>query len=119
MPLLRFGRQLKRWRYVGFYGPELMVCAGRARAGLLLQSFWGVVEPGAPVREHTAIGSRGVRFDGSRCVVDGDGVHVDVTIDEGGGVECVNPHQGRGYIWTRKQAGVRVGGRAVIDGREL
>jgi hypothetical protein len=113
MPLLRFGRQLKRWRYVGVYGPDLMVCAGRVQVGLLRQSFWGVVEAGSPVRT----GKRGVRFDGSRCVIDGSGVRVELLFDEGGGVECVNPHQGRGYIWTRKQAGVRVRGRAVIDGR--
>ena len=39
--------------------------------------------------------------------------------DEGGGVECVNEHQGKGYIWTRKQAGVRVRGSAKIDGRTM
>jgi hypothetical protein len=119
MPLLRGGRQLKRWRYFGVYGPDLMVCAGRAQVGLMRQAFWAVVEPGSPVRESTSVGGRGVRFDGSRCVIEGDGVHVDVLVDEGGGVECVNPHQGKGYIWTRKQAGVRVRGTASIDGRSV
>ena len=33
MPLLRRGRPLKRWRYVGVYGPELMLCAGRPASG--------------------------------------------------------------------------------------
>ena len=28
---MRTGRPLKRWRYVGVYAPELMVCAGLVR----------------------------------------------------------------------------------------
>ena len=31
MPPLQRGRPLKRWRYVGVYGPELMLCVGDAR----------------------------------------------------------------------------------------
>ncbi|MEA2480381.1 MAG: hypothetical protein QOJ07_2303 [Thermoleophilaceae bacterium] len=119
MPLLRGGRQLKRWRYVGVYGPELMLCAGRVRVGLLRQTFWAVAEPGRPVRELASLRGGSVRLDGSRAVIEGDGVHVDVLVDEGGGVESVNPHGGgRGYVWTRKQAGVPARGSAVVDGRE-
>ena len=55
-----------------------MVCAGRVQVGLLRQAFWAVVEPGSPVRT----GKRGVRFDGSRCAVDGDGVHIELLVDE-------------------------------------
>ena len=32
MPLFRAGRMLTRWRYVGVYGPEMMLCAGPTRA---------------------------------------------------------------------------------------
>lgn len=121
MPLLRGGRQLKRWRYMGVYGPELMLCAGRARVGLVPQAFWAIVERGRPVRESTALGGRGVRFDGSRVLIEGAGVRVDVTVEEGGGVESVNRHGGgeRAYIWTRKQAGVPARGFAEIDGRRV
>ena len=31
MPLLRGGRPLKRWRYVGVYGPQIMLCAASVR----------------------------------------------------------------------------------------
>ena len=31
MPSRRGTRPLKRWRYVGVYGPELMLCVGSAR----------------------------------------------------------------------------------------
>ena len=34
-------RQLrKRWRYVGLFAEELMLCAARAEVGPLTQSFW-------------------------------------------------------------------------------
>jgi hypothetical protein len=119
MPLLRGRRQLKRWRYVGVYGPDLMLCAGRARVGLVPQEFWGVVERGSPVRERTSLRGAGVRFDGSRVVIESDGVRADVLVDEAGGVESVNPHDGGGYVWTRKQAGVPARGWVEIEGRRI
>jgi hypothetical protein len=118
MPLLRGGRQLKRWRYVGVYGPDLMLCAGRVRVGLIPQGFWGVVERGSPVRERTSLRGAGVRFDGSRVLIDSGGVRADVMVDEGGGVESVNDHGG-GYVWTRKQAGVPARGWVEIEGRRV
>src|SRR5829696_1361540 len=115
MPLVRRGRALKRWRYVGVYGPEVMFCAGRARVGVIPKSWWAVVERGRPVRE----GARGLRFDGSRVLVESGGVRADLLVEEGGGVESVNAHEGAGYIWTRKQAGVPVRGRMELDGRRV
>jgi hypothetical protein len=115
MPLLRRGRQLKRWRYVGVYGPELMLCVGRARVGPIPRSWWAVVLPGQPVRE----GDRGIRFDGSRVLVESGDVRADLLLDEGGGVESVNAHGAGGYIWTRKQAGVPVRGTVAVDGRSV
>jgi hypothetical protein len=114
MPVLRRGRMLKRWRYVGVYGPDLMLCVGDARVGVIRKRWWAVVLPGRPIRE----GSRGIRFDGSRAVVGDGDVRVDLVVDESGGVESVNAH-GDGYIWTRKQAGVPVRGRVDIDGRSI
>jgi hypothetical protein len=119
MPLLRRGRPLKRWRYVGVYGAELMLCAGRARVGVVPQEFWGVVERGRPVRDRTSLRGAGVRFDGSRVAIDSDGVRADLLVEEGGGVESVNPHGGTGYVWTRKQAGVPVRGWVELDGRRI
>ena len=120
MPLMRRGRQLKRWRYVGVYGPDLMLCAGRARVGLVPQEFWGVVERGRPVRDRTSLRRGGVRLDGSRVTIDADGIRADLLVEEGGGVESVNPHplgSDGGYVWTRKQAGVPVRGWVELDGR--
>jgi hypothetical protein len=77
-----------------------------------------VVERGRPLRE----GARGVRFDGSRVVIESNGVRADLLVDEGGGVESVNAHppgSNGGYVWTRKQAGVPVRGWVELDGRRV
>ena len=44
MPLLRDGRPLKRWRYVGVYGNELMLCAATVRIAGIPQAFWAVLD---------------------------------------------------------------------------
>jgi hypothetical protein len=124
MPLVRRRRQLKRWRYVGVYGPDLMLCAGRARVGVIPQGFWGVVEPGRPLRDLTSARGAGVRFDGSRVLIDApaQGVRADLLVEESGGVESVNPHPvggDGGYVWTRKQAGVPARGWVELDGRRI
>ena len=38
-------RPLKRWRYVGVYTPELMLCVGDARIGGIPQRWWAVALP--------------------------------------------------------------------------
>lgn len=105
MPALRRGRPLKRWRYVAVYAPELMLCVGDARVAGVPQRWWAVALPD------------GQLFEGER------GAPIELSLDEGPGVEVVSPH-GRSYIWTRKQAGipvaasVRVGGaNYAIEGR--
>jgi hypothetical protein len=119
MPLMRRGRPLKRWRYLGFYGPELMLCAGDVRVGPLRQQFWAIAELGQPLRERSSLRSAGVLFDGPRVVVEGPGVRVELTADEGEGVESVHPSGRRGYVWTRKQAGVPMRGSLLLDGRTV
>jgi hypothetical protein len=119
MPLIRRGRPLKRWRYVGFYGAELMLCAGDVRVGPLHQQFWAVAEKGRPLRERTGLRSAGVSFDGPRLGIEGDGVHVALTCDGGDGIETTHPSGRRGQVWTRKHAGVPMRGSAVLEGREI
>lgn len=133
MPLLLDGRPLKRWRYVGVYTPEVMLCVAEAFVGPLAQRFWAVAEPdGRLLTRRALLGSGGVGMGERRVRVRaksggrgagslrGARVEVDLEIDEAGGspaVESVSPSGAHGYVWTRKLAGARAGGTVVVDGR--
>jgi hypothetical protein len=112
MPLLRDGRALKRWRYVGAFTDRAMLCAGFARVAGAPQAWWAVWDREERwLRERTAFAraARVVRFAPGRVTVrDGD-CAIDLEVDETPGVETVCAHGG-GYVWTRKQAAVAVRG---------
>jgi hypothetical protein len=110
-------RPLKRWRYVGVYTPELMLCVGDAKIGPVPQRWWAVALPGGELRERTTFGAGGVDLSGSRVRVEATGVRIDLELDESAGVEVVTPVGDRGaYMWTRKQACVPVSGVVALDG---
>jgi hypothetical protein len=118
---LRGGRPLKRWRYVAAFSDELMLCAAVAAVGPGRSSWWAVWDRRRGIlTEHTRLAGRGlVRFgDGGRVHVADRGVVIDIAVDEGGGVECVNAH-GSQYVWTRKQAARPVRGRVVVEGHAI
>jgi hypothetical protein len=121
MPLLREGRALKRWRYVGAFGERTMLCVGFARIGGAAQAWWAVWDrEGCWLRERTifARAGRAVRFAAGRVAVrDGD-CAIDLHVGEIPGVESVCPH-GEGYVWTRKQAGVPVRGTVRVAGQTI
>jgi hypothetical protein len=116
MPLLRGGRPLKRWVYVGAYGPDVMVCATRGRIGVIPFAWWGVWDRGA---QRLTQGRRGVTVTRDRVSVRGV---FELSLGDGAPVEVVSPH-GREYIWTRKRvvtARGRIGDRplelpAIVD----
>lgn len=110
-------RPLKSWRYVGAYGPELMLCAASVRIGPARQAFWAVWDRGSGrLYERTAIGRGRVRLEHGRVRVIGDrGVSIDLELEEVAGVEAVCP-SGESYAWTRKQGGVPARGTVSIDG---
>ena len=120
MPLFRAGRMLKRWRYVGLYGPEIMLCAGSARIGPTWQVWWAVWDRLArrlDERTRQLVGRRRVEAErAGRLHVDDGDVSIDLELDEGPGVETVTP-AGRTYIWTRKQGGIRARGRVRVGAR--
>jgi hypothetical protein len=119
MPLLRGGRPLKRWRYVGVYDEAVMLCAGTVRVGPMRQCFWAVWDPQAGrMRERTRfLKTDAVRIAGARLDVRDEDVVVGLTLDEGPPVEVVSPH-GAEYIWTRKRGGVRARGVVALGGEE-
>jgi hypothetical protein len=109
MAPMRSGRPLKRWRYLGVYRPDLMLCVGDARVAGVPQRWWALALPDGTLVE----GSRGVELSPGRARVRGV---LELQLGAGEGVEVVSPH-GRSYIWTRKHAPVRVSGRVTVAGR--
>jgi len=136
MSVIRGGRPLKRWRYVGVFSAQLMACAALVQVGPARQSFWALyLRPEGRLRQRTRLlprrralqltpGRLG-RHDGDgapgRVRVRDAGVELDLLLEESEGIEAVCPH-GRGLVWTRKQAGVAAHGTLALDGgpaREL
>ncbi len=118
MPSHQGLRALKRWRYVGVYGPSLMLCAASARIGRARQSFWAVWERDRQrLLERTRLGRGGVTLRPGYVSVRDLGLELELHIEEGAGVEAVC-RSGERYAWTRKQGGVRVWGTATIDHRQ-
>src|ERR1700710_2482606 len=123
MPLRRDGNLRKRWRYVGFYGERLMLCAARAEVGPTGQAFW-VLWDRERNRElaHTTLrpGSREGVLDGRgllldapglvgplpgrpRLLIAAPGLPADLRLGEAEPIESICPSAGdEGWGWTRK-----------------
>ena len=116
MPGHRSGRPLKAWRYVGVYGPELMLCVAAVRIGPARQSFWAVWDRGErALHERTRLGRGRVTIQPGRVRVDEPTVQIDLRLDEEPGVETICP-SGAHYGWTRKQGGIPARGTVVLAG---
>lgn len=118
MPARLGTRPLKAWRYIGVFGPELMLCVAAVRIGRARQSFWAAWDrEGARLHERTWLSARGVRLSYGRAMISDGRAGLDLTLEEGDGVESICA-DGTGYGWTRKQGGVRATGTIVLaDGR--
>jgi Domain of unknown function (DUF2804), C-terminal len=119
MPLRRDGQNRKRWRYVGLFAEELMLCAARAEVGPLTQSFWVLLDRGSGSQyAHTALrpGSREVTMDGPSVEIDAPGLRASLNLGDCAPVESICP-SGSGWGWTRKRAGVPIEGTVEIPGR--
>jgi uncharacterized protein DUF2804 len=116
MPLFRGTRPRKRWRYVGCYGPDLMLCVADARIGPVPQRWWAVALPDGQLHGRTTLGSGGVELRRGAVAVNCASVRIRLELDESGGVETASPTTAGNYIWTRKQAGVPARGFAEIEG---
>ena len=119
MPRRQGRRPLKRWRYVGVYGPDIMLCAGVARVAGVPQTFWAVWDRGAQRMWERTTPRRGrvALPDGAARVTDRE-VSVDLVLEPAGDpIEVVSRH-GPSYIWTRKRP-VRATGLLTLEGRTL
>jgi hypothetical protein len=117
MPSHLGGRPLKAWRYVGVYGPELMLCLAAVRIGPARQCFWAVWDRTEQrLYERTRLGRGGVALSTGRATVADRAVEIELELDEGPGIETVCA-SADGYAWTRKQGGIPVRGTVTLDGR--
>lgn len=119
LPLFHGTRPLKRWRYVGVFGEEFMICAAAVHVGPARQTFWAVFERATgAMTERTHLRPRRGALEltpGSLRIRD-DGVLLDLTLKEDDGVQTKCPN-GKAWVWTRKQAGVSARGQLVLGAR--
>lgn len=120
MPLRSAGQNRKRWRYVGFFSDELMLCAARAQVGPLTQSFWVLWDhqSGHPAA-HTALrpGSREVTLDGPHLEIKARDLRASLQLGECEPIESICS-SGSGWGWTRKRAGMAIEGTVEVGGRQ-
>ena len=117
MPSHMGGRALKAWRYVGVYGPELMLCLAAVRIGPARQCFWAVWDRTQQrLYERTRLGRGGVALSAGRATVADRGVQIELELEEGPGIETICAY-GHGHAWTRKQGGIAVRGAVTLNGR--
>ncbi len=132
VPLRRNGSWRKRWRYLGIFSDELLLCAARVGVGPVGQTFWAVWDrESGEMRERTRLlapGARGEVWtekaddedsgridwapdDGDAMVrieaasQEGDEqVRAFLRVGEGAWAESVCPTgEDDGYVWTRKR----------------
>ena len=122
MPLLIRRRMRKRWRWVGAFGPNVIVFAAIVGVGPASMTFWGVWDrERRRLWEHSRRGLPGyrpeVRMEGDRVEVSGRSVEFELELGEGTAIECMCPNGEGGYTWTRKVAGMPVWGEVRIGKR--
>jgi hypothetical protein len=118
MPPRQRLRPLKAWRYVGVYGPELMLCLAAVRIGPARQAFWALWDREAcRLHERTVIGRGPVELGRGRALVRDRETEIVLELEETAGIETVC-RSGATYAWTRKQGGIRARGTVRAGGRE-
>ena len=132
MPLRRGGVWRKRWRYVGAFCDELLMCAARVQVGPVRQTFWLVWDRAERrMWEQTKIllpGARGEvwtespdgqgqvdHVDENGSVVRIEGRHPEagetrafLRVGAGPGIEAVCPNSSGEYVWTRKRGDLEI-----------
>jgi hypothetical protein len=143
MPLRRSGHWRKRWRYIGAFSDQLLLCAARINVGPLGQTFWAIWDrEERKLCERTSVLMPGARGDVWTEGRDSEGLllhaadegsvvriearHPDVGVVRaflrfGGGrwVEAVCPTADGQYVWTRKRVDIPVDCDVRIGSRRL
>ncbi len=131
LPIRSAGTWRKRWRYLGAFSDDLMLCAARVDVGPVGQSFWAIWDRReGKLHESTKSllpGARGEvwseTFEGEPTdFAPEEGVMVRIEakhpelgevraklrVGPGQWAECVCPGAEGAYVWTRKRADVEV-----------
>ncbi len=119
MPIFSHGVMRKRWRYIGFYGDDVMLCAAQVAIGPFGHWFWSFWDRrSGEILEHTQLrpGRPEVAMEGNYVELRADGFRASLVLGHADPVEVVCP-SGRGWGWTRKRAGVPMAGRVEAGGR--
>jgi hypothetical protein len=123
------GRLRKRWRYVGAFSDDVMVCAARVWVGPLGQTFWALLDrKTGELIERTAMRRPGAAGEveapepgaggPTDVVIRGRGLSGELYVGDGGAWEVTAPTPEGGEVWTRKRVGVPVTGELrAADGR--
>ena len=119
MPLVSRATLRKRWRYLGYYGEEVMFCAAWAEIGPFRTSFWSLWDREAGrLLGHTQMrpGRQELMIEGDLLTLESRAARVSLRLGDSEPVEVVCP-SGRGWGWTSKRAGVPLTGRIEAGGR--
>jgi Protein of unknown function (DUF2804) len=119
LPLFEHRQLRKRWRYVGVFAEEVMLCAARAEVGPLTQSFWVLLDRQSGQQwSHTALlpGSKEVTMEGPRLEIDSPNLRASLRLGEAAPIETTCP-SGRSLAWTRKRVGMPVEGSVEVPGQ--
>jgi hypothetical protein len=121
MPLLHRRRPLKRWRWVGAFDDDVMLCAAVAHVGPLPVSWWAVWDRSTRTLTERMVRRRGPVRIGERDrlrITDHD-VQADLALELGTTVETISPHGDAGHIWTAKSPVHVTGTLSLPGGRTL
>jgi hypothetical protein len=112
---------LKAWRWVGAFGPDVMLCVARAAVGPARLGWWAVWQRAhGELHERTRHSWRGVIVEPDLAAVRQPGALIDLALTPAGA-----PVSAGEAVWTRKtpvlvRGELRVGGRRVaVDAEGL
>jgi hypothetical protein len=119
MPLHWAGALLKRWHYVTFWSPQVVLCANQVQIGPIAQEYWGVLDRTARYFvQRTNYVTRKISVSPTGLTLEERDVGVELPIRSDDEFEVYRP-EGKAYTWSRKQfvaratAEVRLGRRML------
>ncbi len=119
MPLYRAGTLLKRWHYVTFWSPQVVLCANQVHIGSIAQEYWGVLDRTTQhfVQRTNYVTRKVVLSPGRLRIVERD-VGVELPIRPDDEFEVYRP-EGQAYTWSRKQFAARATAEVRVGSRTL